>query len=39
VTDELAADLLERPRLLPVFFANDRPTSAGGHVPEVSRAI
>jgi hypothetical protein len=39
VTDELAADLLKRPRLLPIFIANDRPTSAGGHVPEVSRAI
>jgi hypothetical protein len=39
VTDELAADLLKRPRLLPVFVANDKPTSAGRHMPEVSRAI
>jgi hypothetical protein len=39
VTEELAADLVKRPRLLPIFIANDRPNSEGRHVPEVSRAI
>ena len=39
VTEELAADLLKRPRSLPIFIANDKPTSKAGHAPEVSRAI
>ena len=39
VTDELAADLIKRPRLLPIFITHDRPSSEGVHVPEVSRAI
>jgi hypothetical protein len=39
VTEELVVDLLNRPRLLPIFIANDQPTSGGGHVPEVSHAI
>jgi hypothetical protein len=39
VTEDLAADLIERPRLLPIFIANDKPTLEGDHVPEVSRAI
>jgi len=39
VTDDLAADLARRPRLLPVFFANDRLTPDGRHEPEMTRAI
>jgi hypothetical protein len=39
VTDDLAAVLIKSPRLLPIFIANDKPTCAAGHVPEVSRAI
>jgi len=39
VTEELAADLIKRPRLLPIFFANDRLTADGQHEPEVSRSI
>jgi CheY-like chemotaxis protein len=39
VTEDLAADLIKRPRLLPIFIANDKPTPEGDHVPEVSRAI
>jgi hypothetical protein len=39
VTDDLAADLVKRSRLLPVFFANDKPTADGHHEPEMTRAI
>lgn len=39
VTEDLAADLTKRPRLLPVFFANDRLTADGHHQPEMTRAI
>jgi hypothetical protein len=39
VTEDLAADLTRRPRLLPVFFANDRLTADGHHQPEMTRAI
>ena len=38
VTENLAADLTKRPRQLPVFFANDRLTADGHHLPR-SRAI
>lgn len=39
VTEELAVDLIKRPRLLPVFIAHDKVGSSGVHVPEVRRAI
>jgi hypothetical protein len=39
VAHELAADLIKRPRLLPIFIANDNATPEGDHVPEVSRSI
>ena len=39
VTGDLAADLVKRPRLLPVFFANDKLMADGRHVPEMTRAI
>ena len=39
INDDLAADLIKRPRLLPVFVANDKATHEGDHVPEVSRSI
>jgi hypothetical protein len=39
VTEDLAADLIERPRLLPIFIAHDKPTLEGDQVPQVSRAI
>jgi hypothetical protein len=38
VTEDLAIDLAKRPRLLQVFFANDRLVD-GRHVPEVTRSI
>jgi hypothetical protein len=39
VTEDLAADLIRRPRLLHVFFADDRLTPEGRHEPEVTRSI
>lgn len=39
VTDELVAHLMTRSRSLHVFFADDKPTADGGHVPEVTGAI
>ena len=39
VTEELAADLAQRPRLLPVLLANDKLTADGRHEPEMTRAI
>jgi hypothetical protein len=39
VTEDLAIDLVDRPRLLQVFFANDRLTADGRHEPEVTRSI
>ena len=39
VTDDLAADLAKRPRLLLLFFANDNVTADGRHEPEMTQAI
>jgi hypothetical protein len=39
LTEDLAADLTKRPRLIAVFFANDRLTADGRHQPEMTRAI
>jgi len=39
VTEGLAANLIERRRLLPIFFANDRLTADRQHEPDVTRSI
>jgi hypothetical protein len=39
VTEDLVIDLAKRPRLLRIFFANDRVTADGRHEPEVTRSI